>query len=268
MSSVGTTDKVPSRIAYGQPPTAAISWGYQIKPTTTAKVHALMKLKLDTKLKRSKQLKLLLALLTQSVEGLNLDESDGEEDPEDAPPEYPGKSAVDIVADYLAEVRKHIWKGIADQYGQALFNSISKELVVTVPAVWSERAKDLTLKAVGRADFDATTISIVTEPEAAAVYTLRGMKEGVNKADVKVGDMFVICDAGGGTVDLISYKISRTDPIFRLEEAAVGSGDKCGMLLTVHTVPLTSNLLCSFRRDVRGERISSMAQELDRRICL
>jgi hypothetical protein len=36
------------------------------------------------------------------------------------------------------------------------------------------------------------------------------------------------CDAGGGTVDLISYKITQTTPTFRVEEAAVGSGDKCG----------------------------------------
>lgn len=229
MSDVGTTDKVPSRIAYGQSLTKVL-WGYEIKPTTKDKVHALMKLKLDTKLKHSKQLKLLLALLTQSVAGLNLDESDDEQDPEDAPPEYPGKSAVEIVADYLTEVRKHIWKGIAVQYGEALFASLPKELIVTVPAVWSERAKDLTLKAVGKAKFDAKSISIVTEPEAAAVYTLRGMKEGANRADVKVGDMFVICDAGGGTVDLISYKVTQVDPIFKLEEAAVGSGDKCGKL--------------------------------------
>lgn len=40
--------------------------------------------------------------------------------------------------------------------------------------------------------------------------------------------MFVLCDAGGGTVDLISYKITRVDPYLEVEEAAVGSGDKCG----------------------------------------
>jgi hypothetical protein len=40
--------------------------------------------------------------------------------------------------------------------------------------------------------------------------------------------MKLSCDAGGGTVDLISYKITQTKPTFRVEEAAVGSGDKCG----------------------------------------
>ena len=44
----------------------------------------------------------------------------------------------------------------------------------------------------------------------------------------QVGDVFVLCDAGGGTVDLISYKVTQTSPTFLIEEAAVGSGDKCG----------------------------------------
>ena len=38
----------------------------------------------------------------------------------------------------------------------------------------------------------------------------------------------MLCDAGGGTVDLISYKITQTQPVIKMEEAAVGSGDKCG----------------------------------------
>lgn len=46
--------------------------------------------------------------------------------------------------------------------------------------------------------------------------------------DLQVGDVFVLCDAGGGTVDLISYKVTQTSPTFKIEEAAVGSGAKCG----------------------------------------
>ena len=45
---------------------------------------------------------------------------------------------------------------------------------------------------------------------------------------VQVGDTFVLCDAGGGTVDLISYRITQVSPFLRVEEAAIGSGDKCG----------------------------------------
>src|SRR3954462_5521354 len=81
---------------------------------------------------------------------------------------------------------------------------------------------------------------MVTEPEAAAIYTLKGMLEGYNKAEINVGDVFVLCDAGGGTVDLISYKITQVQPTFRIEEAAIGSGDKCGATYVDRVCPSTA----------------------------
>lgn len=238
-------DKAPSRICYEQPPDNGIRWGYEIKPNEKGNIHSLMKLNLDASLKRSKQLKLLLAMLGTSDEsfGINDLRLDQEyDDPEDAPPGYPGRSVVDIVADYLTEVRKVVWQRLVRQYRGSLLAGLKKELVVTVPAVWSDRAKDLTLQAIKRADFKADTISLIPEPEAGAVYTLKCMTEGIYKNDVNVGDMFVVCDAGGGTVDLISYRIAEGAPRFRLEEAAIGSGDKCGESAR-HLIRFTAKLL-------------------------
>ncbi|KAG6005421.1 hypothetical protein E4U21_000201 [Claviceps maximensis] len=44
---------------------------------------------------------------------------------------------------------------------------------------------------------------------------------------LRSGKKFVICDAGGGTVDLISYKVSRTDSR-AVKEVTQGTGGKCG----------------------------------------
>lgn len=188
----GNTEKVPSRISYGVPPAVEIKWGNQIRPNDTAKVHALMKLKLDERLKQSKQLKLLLAFLANNLQNMDLDMSEDEEE-EDGLPEYPGKDPVDIVADYLTELRKHVWKELSEQYGAAVLETLDKEIVVTVPAVWSERAKDLTVRAVKRANFVGPyeRICMVTEPEAAAIYTLKGMTEGANKEEIKVNELLV-----------------------------------------------------------------------------
>ena len=41
---------------------------------------------------------------------------------------------------------------------------------------------------------------------------------------LKVGDAFVLSDAGGGTVDLISYEITRLDPL-ELRELVPGTGN-------------------------------------------
>jgi molecular chaperone DnaK (HSP70) len=175
-------EKVPSRICYTEkPPNLEIKWGNQIRPNQKGRVYALMKLKLDERLKKSTQLKLLLALLSSNLEGLNLDSDD-----DDGPPEYPGKAPVEIVADYLTEVRKHVWYELGEQFAGGLFDSLRKELVVTVPAVWSERAKDLTLKSVQKANFMTDQIMLVKETEASAVYTLKTMLEGVNRNALKV----------------------------------------------------------------------------------
>ena len=223
--SQANNEKVPSRIAYGPPPGADITWGNQIRANTKSVVHACMKLKLDDKMKSSTQLRLLMALLTQRFDSIDLDDV---MENTDTPPEYPGKDPVEMVADYLTKIREHCFAHISKIYGDQMFRSMRKELVVTVPAVWSEIAKDRTLKAVTRANFATDKLSLVTEPESAAIYTLKWMTEGANVSEVNIGDVFVLTDCREGTVDLISYKITQVSPIFLIEEAAAGSGDKCG----------------------------------------
>lgn len=64
---------------------------------------------------------------------------------------------------------------------------------------------------------------------------------------IRVNDVFIVCDAGGGTVvsspevgfqeygshdqDLATYRITALEPALRVEEAAVGSGDLCGSVM-------------------------------------
>lgn len=181
-------EKIPSRISYGPPPEVEVKWGNLIRPNDKAKVHSLMKLKLDKDQGKNKLLRRLIAALSNDLGGLRLEGSDDDDDDdEDGPPDYPGKDAVDMVADYLTEIRKHCEKEWARQYGD-VFETLQKEIVVTVPAVWKESAKDATIQAVKRAAFvrPHERICMITEPEAAAIYTLKGMTEGAQKDNVKV----------------------------------------------------------------------------------
>jgi hypothetical protein len=41
---------------------------------------------------------------------------------------------------------------------------------------------------------------LVSEPEAASIYTARFLKEQKGADFLRVGECFVLCDAGGGTV--------------------------------------------------------------------
>ena len=68
--------------------------------------------------------------------------------------------------------------GIPNKRGQLInFNAefVDKtpiEYILTVPAVWSDKSKSDTLKCAVDAGFcSAGEVSLITEPEAAAVYT-------------------------------------------------------------------------------------------------
>ena len=115
---------------------------------------------------------------------------------------------------------------LEQKLGAALLRTIPLEFSLTVPAIWTEAAKDKTLKACQRAGFikENEEISLVSEPEAAAIYAIHGL----DPHGLKVGDSFVLCDAGGGTVDLISYKIIALTPILQVEEVTTGTGGPCG----------------------------------------
>ena len=96
---------------------------------------------------------------------------------------------------------------------------------ITVPAVWSDMAQSKTRSCAEKAGMGSgTNLHIISEPEAAAIYSLDAM----DPHGLKVDDTFVVCDAGGGTVDLITYTVSALKPILKLTEASIGTGLLCG----------------------------------------
>ncbi|CBX93261.1 similar to Hsp70 family protein [Plenodomus lingam JN3] len=134
------------------------------------------------------------------------------------------KTVMEAVSDYLAQIYKHTMEVLTRRYGETFMGMTKVEVVLTVPAVWSDAAKDATLKAAERAGLgNRHDLQLISEPEAAAVYTLKA----IQPTHLKLGDNFVVCDAGGGTVDLIAYQITQLSPL-RVEESAVGTGALCG----------------------------------------
>lgn len=143
------------------------------------------------------------------------------------------KPPVDVISDFLGYVRAHLIKVLDRKYGLELWRMLPITLVVTVPAVWSDVAKARTREAVERAGFTATNfpkldaIIDATEPESAAIYTITTLRNTAHNTQFSKNDGFILCDMGGGTVDLISYKVTSVSPIV-VEEVTVGSGDQCG----------------------------------------
>ncbi|EXJ69341.1 uncharacterized protein A1O5_07377 [Cladophialophora psammophila CBS 110553] len=117
------------------------------------------------------------------------------------------KPVVDVASDYMRAIFEHAIKEIEGHFlVPELLHNFDKQYVLTVPALWSDKAKDMTSRAAEKAGI--SPVDMITEPEAAALFTLKDVK---NKG-LKVNDAVVICDAGGGTVDLISYEILSLAP--------------------------------------------------------
>ena len=55
------------------------------------------------------------------------------------------KSTVDIAADYIGAVYEYAISKIQEKEFPGTVESVRKKLVVTVPAIWSDRAKKATL---------------------------------------------------------------------------------------------------------------------------
>ncbi|KAK0665391.1 hypothetical protein QBC41DRAFT_379811 [Cercophora samala] len=93
--------------------------------------------------------------------------------------------------------------------------------VVTVPVIWANDSKEKMKTAFQTA--------LVRKSEAAAIYALHERAERAARQhdELMLGDTFVVCDAGGGTVDLITYTITNVKPL-RVEEVVPADGDDAG----------------------------------------
>lgn len=142
-----------------------------------------------------------------------------------------GKKAVQVVGDYLSKVHDHLIEAITEKCGGSDILEVTPiEYWLTVPAIWSDEAKAATRRAALSAGFGSRSIdeiNLVPEPEAAAMLAL---KTSATETDslVEANTGVLVCDCGGGTVDITSYTIARTSPTLVLNESCAGVGAKCG----------------------------------------
>lgn len=113
-------------------------------------------------------------------------------------PQIPNKDPVDFSTDFLSCVHKWVRESyLPSKFSETFFSTQEFTYIVTVPAIWSDTAKDLTRQAASQAfNIPNDKLTLVTEPEAAALYCATMCRE-VGLSD---GDQFIVCDAGGGTV--------------------------------------------------------------------
>ncbi|KAF2258543.1 hypothetical protein CC78DRAFT_621736 [Lojkania enalia] len=149
--------------------------------------------------------------------------------------EDPTKAAVKVTARYLRMLWKHAIAVIRNQEGQTWIDGMSCKVVITRPAIWSNKASARTRKAAEWAilreqgPFASIDMQMISEPEAAAQAILQAPAVARRPDVTRPGDIYLICDAGGGTVDVISYTVRTLNPL-KLDECVEGNGDLCGAI--------------------------------------
>ena len=86
------------------------------------------------------------------------------------------RKAEEVCEDFLRELYLHLTSKLRHEITEKTYDTTPMECWITLPAIWSDEAKDATLNAARKAGFGSRAddaIFTIAEPEAAAIATLR-----------------------------------------------------------------------------------------------
>ena len=125
-------------------------------------------------------------------------------------------SPVEASAAYLAHLRD-AWN---QQFGAKPADRLeNQEVTLTVPASFDAAARDLTVEATKLAGLE--NVTLLEEPQA-AFYAWLGAQGDAWRKKVKVGDIILVCDVGGGTTDFSLIGVADQGGDLALTRLAVG----------------------------------------------
>ncbi|KAF1797751.1 hypothetical protein FB192DRAFT_1395952 [Mucor lusitanicus] len=145
---------------------------------------------------------------------------------------------VDIIAEYLkkfnVEIKKHL-----HEKTKIPKKSLKLKYIITVPAMWTTTGRATMIEAAIKAGLiksgESKSIQLITEPEAAALSCEDFMNKVLKTSrDVYTQEsIFTVFDAGGGTVDLVTFRLTIKTTKDGKEEKKIeqigdGTGDTCG----------------------------------------
>ena len=137
--------------------------------------------------------------------------------PWQAPAEVPKLSPVEASSNFLRYLRA-VWdSGETGEQGQ--FALAEQDVLLTVPASFDEEARELTRRAAEQAGYDHVTL--LEEPQAAFYAWLESQGDAWRHR-IRVGNLVLVCDIGGGTTDFSLIMVSEESGELTLKRIAVG----------------------------------------------
>jgi hypothetical protein len=166
--------------------------------------------------------------------------------PWQAPAEVPKLSPVEASSQFLQYLRT-VWD--SGEAGEQLALA-EQDVLLTVPASFDEEARELTRRAAEQAGFQHVTL--LEEPLAAFYAWLESQGDAWRRR-IKVGDLVLVCDVGGGTTDLSLIAVSEEDGELTLKRVAVGDH----ILLGGDNMDLALARVLQQRLEASGNRVDT-----------
>jgi len=151
-----------------------------------------------------------------------------------------------------AAILKHIkeaWNYVMAQENVSL-RMENQEIFLTVPASFDVVARNLTVEAAEMAGLSQVTL--LEEPQS-AFYAWIDASGDKWRDNVKVGDMILVVDIGGGTSDFSLIRVSEEEGEMALERIAVGDH----LLVGGDNMDLTLAYVVAGRMASQGQKLSS-----------
>jgi molecular chaperone DnaK (HSP70) len=168
--------------------------------------------------------------------------------PWQAPDEVPRLSPVEASSQFLQHLRT-VWDS-GDAGEQREHRLAEQDVLLTVPASFDEEARELTRRAAEQAGLQHVTL--LEEPQAAFYAWLESQDEGW-RSRIKVGDLVLVCDIGGGTTDFSLITVSEENGELILKRVAVGDH----ILLGGDNMDLALARVLQQRLEASGNRVDT-----------
>jgi Hsp70 protein len=157
-------------------------------------------------------------------------------------------SPVDASSQFLQYLRT-VWdSGEVGEQGELAL--AEQDVLLTVPASFNEEARELTRRAAEQAGYPHVTL--LEEPLAAFYAWLESQGDAWRRR-IKVGDLVLVCDVGGGTTDLSLIVVSEENGDLTLKRVAVGDH----ILLGGDNMDLALARVLEQRLEALGNRIDT-----------
>lgn len=137
-----------------------------------------------------------------------------------------------VISQVLISIKKESLKIINSKREEPI-NESNIEWKLTVPAIWIEKSKEIMINAAKSAGIFNELVTdkslfLALEPESAALDFIN--EKSSDKNVVKIGNNYIVCDIGGGTIDISTHtrKYDITNSKIYIEELYPPSGGNNG----------------------------------------